>query len=168
VDKVLVQSYKTPFGELQLGSYAGALCLCDWRRRLKQASIYKRISSRLGSSFQEGSSPVIESAKDQLESYFARQIQRFELPLLTLGTDFQKSVWQALIEVPYGATSSYADLARSIGKPEAVRAVASANGANALSLFIPCHRIIGSDGALVGYAGGLAAKRRLLSLEQAH
>ena len=82
-----------------------------------------------------------------------------------VGTDFQKSVWEALMNIPYGKTVSYLELSQNIGKPKAVRAVANANGANALSLFIPCHRIIGKDGSLTGYAGGLEIKKKLLELE---
>jgi len=100
------------------------------------------------------------------EEYFASKRTQFEIPLLLLGTDFQKLVWNALIEVPYGETASYLELAKSISKPKAVRAVATANGANAISILVPCHRIIGSNGDLVGYAGGLSTKKKLLELER--
>ena len=90
----------------------------------------------------------------------------FDLPLLTVGTPFQRAVWELLTEIPFGGTRSYAWLAAQLGHPRAVRAVAAANRANALSIFIPCHRVVGSDGSLTGYAGGLAAKRLLLGLEQ--
>ncbi|HIP27800.1 MAG TPA: methylated-DNA--[protein]-cysteine S-methyltransferase, partial [Sulfurovum sp.] len=86
-------------------------------------------------------------------------------PLLMVGTDFQRSVWDGLIKIPYGTTASYLELSKNIDNEKAVRAVASANGANAISILIPCHRIIGSNGDLVGYAGGLSAKKKLLELE---
>jgi methylated-DNA-[protein]-cysteine S-methyltransferase len=100
-----------------------------------------------------------------LDEYFRAERKRFELPLLLVGSDFQKRVWDALLGVAYGETSSYLGLAEKVGNKSAVRAVASANGANAISIIVPCHRIIGSKGELVGYAGGLRAKERLLALE---
>ena len=89
----------------------------------------------------------------------------FDIPLLFIGTEFQKNVWHKLLEIPYGKTVSYGELAKLLGIPKAVRAVANANGANAISIFAPCHRVIGSDHSLTGYGGGLAAKRLLLDLE---
>jgi methylated-DNA-[protein]-cysteine S-methyltransferase len=101
----------------------------------------------------------------QLKAYFSGTRKIFNIPLLMVGTEFQKSVWEGLIKIPYGTTTSYLELSKNIGNEKAVRAVASANGANAISILIPCHRIIGSDGSLVGYAGGLPAKKKLLTLE---
>ena len=109
---------------------------------------------------------VLDRAVRQLDEYFAAQRRVFDVPLLTVGTPFQRAVWELLTEIPFGGTRSYAWLAAQLGHPRAVRAVAAANRANALSIFIPCHRVVGSDGSLTGYAGGLAAKRLLLGLEQ--
>lgn len=109
---------------------------------------------------------VLDCAARQLDEYFAGRRRVFDLPLLTVGTPFQRAVWELLTEIPFGETRSYAWLAAQLGHPRAVRAVAAANRANALSIFIPCHRVVGSDGSLTGYAGGLAAKRLLLGLEQ--
>ena len=117
--------------------------------------------------FEEGSSAVIEAAMEQLTAYFEGRRQGFELPVRTVGTAFQQRVWRALTEVHYGHTVTYRELTGRVAEATAIRAVASANGANALSIIIPCHRVIGSNGELVGYAGGLAAKRRLLALEDA-
>ena len=100
-----------------------------------------------------------------MDEYFAGKRKAFDLPLLFVGTDFQKSVWDALLDVPFGATQSYAWLAEKIGNPKAVRAVGMANGANSISIFAPCHRIIGSNRSLTGYGGGLETKRFLLDLE---
>jgi methylated-DNA-[protein]-cysteine S-methyltransferase len=105
-------------------------------------------------------------ARMQLEEYFAGTRQHFELPLHPLGTPFQLSVWQALAGIPYGATISYGELARRIDNPQAVRAVGAANGRNPLPIVLPCHRVIGGDGSLTGFGGGLPTKRFLLSLEQ--
>jgi methylated-DNA-[protein]-cysteine S-methyltransferase len=104
----------------------------------------------------------------QLDEYFAGARQQFELPLHPSGTPFQLEVWGALLAIPYGETTSYADIARRIRRPRAVRAVGAANGANPLSIIVPCHRVIGSHGALVGYGGGLPAKRWLLAHERRH
>lgn len=109
---------------------------------------------------------VLDHAARQLDEYFAGRRRVFDLPLLTVGTPFQRAVWELLTEIPFGETRSYAWLAAQLGHPRAVRAVAAANCANALSIFIPCHRVVGSNGSLTGYAGGLAAKRLLLGLEQ--
>jgi methylated-DNA-[protein]-cysteine S-methyltransferase len=103
----------------------------------------------------------------QLEEYFSGRRRRFDLPLDLRGTDFQKRCWQELLEIPYGETRSYAQIARAIGNPQAVRAVGLANGQNPIAIIVPCHRVIGSDGSLTGYGGGLEAKRKLLELEGA-
>ena len=132
-----------------------------------RAAIDARIQRGLAATFKEGSSPLIERAMAQLTAYFEGRRECFELPVRTVGTAFQQRVWSALAEVRYGHTVTYAGLTGRIAEATAIRAVASANGANALSIIIPCHRVIGSDGELVGYAGGLAAKRRLLALEGA-
>jgi methylated-DNA-[protein]-cysteine S-methyltransferase len=113
----------------------------------------------------ESAAPFAEAVR-QLDAYFAGTLRRFDLPLAPAGTPFQREVWQALREIPYGETVSYGELARRIGRPSAVRAVGAANGQNPLSIVIPCHRVIGSDGRLVGYGGGLPAKSALLELER--
>lgn len=101
----------------------------------------------------------------QLKSYFAGELRNFELPLLPEGTYFQKSVWTELRNIPYGETVSYQELAKRVGKPKAARAVGAANGANPIPIIIPCHRVIGGDGSLTGFGGGLPLKRKLLELE---
>jgi methylated-DNA-[protein]-cysteine S-methyltransferase len=101
----------------------------------------------------------------QLRAYFAGKRKTFELPLLFEGTDFQKRVWTALCSIPYGETISYKQLAERIGNPKAVRAVGAANGANPIPIIVPCHRVIGNDGSLTGFGGGLPLKKRLLELE---
>ncbi len=107
----------------------------------------------------------LRDATRQIEEYFARRRRSFELRVEPRGTDFQMSVWNALREIPYGATISYGELARRIGRPGAFRAVGLANGANPIPIVIPCHRVIGADGSLTGYGGGLERKRLLLDLE---
>ena len=109
--------------------------------------------------------PVLSEAVRQLHAYAAGLLREFTLPLDMQGTEFQLRVWRALLDIPYGETWSYRDVAARIGVPQAVRAVGAANGANPLPIVVPCHRVIGSNGKLVGYGGGLALKRRLLALE---
>jgi methylated-DNA-[protein]-cysteine S-methyltransferase len=109
--------------------------------------------------------PVLARARRQLAEYFERRRRAFELPLDAQGTAFQRAVWKAIAGVPYGETISYAELARRAGHPGAVRAVAAATGRNPIGIIVPCHRIVGSDGSLTGYAAGLARKRALLALE---
>lgn len=108
---------------------------------------------------------ILEGARRQLEEYFAGERTTFALPLAPRGTDFQRRVWSALARIPYGTTTTYAEIAKAIGAPRAVRAVGAANGRNPLSIVVPCHRVIGRDGTLTGYAGGVERKRRLLELE---
>ena len=166
MNQIAIQFYKTRIGDLILGSFDEKLCLLDFRYRKMRKTVDTRIQKGLNASFAEYSSVVITEAKTQIDEYLSGDRKEFSLPLLMVGTDFQKSVWHSLMKVPYGATASYLQLAQDIGNEKSVRAVASANGANAIALIIPCHRIIGSDGQLVGYGGGLSVKQRLLRLEQ--
>ena len=110
---------------------------------------------------------AIESAIAQIDEYFAGKRKSFELPLAPDGTEFQRQVWDALTKLRFGETATYAQLAHRIGNPKAVRAVGAANGRNPISIIVPCHRVIGADGSLIGYAGGLARKKALLELETA-
>ena len=150
-----------------LGSFGERLCLCDWLTEKHHVKVLNRLRRALDVEFVEGISPVIENAVSQLNEYFAGKRHEFSIPLLFVGTDFQKDVWNALRNIPYGSTVSYGFLASQIGRPSSVRAVANANGANSISIFAPCHRVIGSDNSLTGYGGGLPAKQFLLKLEKA-
>ena len=168
---ILKHYYQSPYGELIIGSIDNKLCLCDWRYRRMRQSIDKRLESYLHATFDEVKAKdctIIQQTISQLTEYFTKKRQSFDIPLLFCGTDFQQKIWRALITVPYGTTSTYAKLAQRINNPKAIRAVANANGANALSIIVPCHRIIGSNGELLGYAGGLNAKKKLLNLEAIH
>lgn len=139
--------------------------MCDWQVEKHRDHVDRRLERVLQAGFVEGMSEVIAKAVRQLDEYFARKRQTFDVPLLFVGTEFQKSVWNELLNVPFGTTVSYGEMAERIGMPKAVRAVANANGANSLSIFAPCHRVIGSDRSLTGYGGGLPAKKFLLELE---
>ncbi|MBN1647841.1 MAG: methylated-DNA--[protein]-cysteine S-methyltransferase [Spirochaetales bacterium] len=163
---ILITYFDSPAGELILGSYGERLCLCDWRNRKMRDSIDGRIQKILGCAYRNGGSAVTEQAVTELNEYFAGKRRDFSVSIQTAGTVFQKKIWDLLLTVPYGTTTTYGALAKKAGNAAAVRAVAAANGANALSIFIPCHRIIASGGT-GGYAGGITAKRKLLALENA-
>lgn len=166
-DTIRIQNYHSPCGVLMLGSYGDKLCLCDWQNEERRKLIDGRIQKGLQTGYVIGESEVIGKAIAQLDEYFDRKRDVFDIPLLFVGTDFQKTVWNELLNIPYGTTESYASLSQRLGNPKAIRAVASANGANAISIFVPCHRVIGSNRKLTGYAGGLPAKQLLLELEAA-
>lgn len=162
---VITTTYACEAGDLRLGDHEGRLCLCDWIDSPHAPAVARRIERRLGK-LSEGSSPLLDEARRQLDEYFSGRRREFDIETLTAGTPFQQSVWSALREVDYGTTLTYGELAARIGCPTGVRAVAAAVGANAISIIIPCHRIVGSDGSLTGYAGGLHAKALLLCLER--
>ena len=166
MNQINIQYYKTKIGEIIAGSFDGRLCLLDFRYGKMRKTVDHRIQKGLNAEFAEQDDKILEKTRTQMDEYLDGTRKEFTIPLLTIGTDFQKSVWDALMKVPYGTTSSYLQLARNINNEKAVRAVASANGANAIAVIIPCHRIIGSNGQLVGYGGGLPVKKRLLMLEQ--
>lgn len=161
-----IHYYQSPVGELIMGDFNNQLCLCDWRYRKMRNEIDNRILKGLQAEFSEEKTPLLIETQNQIEAYFNKKRTTFDLPLLLVGTDFQQSVWRALQQVEYGKTQTYLGLSKQLNNPKAIRAVASANGANAISIIIPCHRIIGSNQELVGYAGGLSAKQKLLAIEQ--
>lgn len=165
MNQIAIQYYTSEIGELIIGSFDNKLCLLDFRHRKTRAAVDNRIKRGLKAEFVEKQTEIIEITKKQIGEYLAGTRRVFDIPLLMAGTEFQKSVWSTLMQFPYGATATYLQVAQEINNEKAVRAVANATGANALGLIVPCHRIIGSNGKLVGYAGGLAVKQRLLELE---
>jgi methylated-DNA-[protein]-cysteine S-methyltransferase len=153
--------YKTitsPVGRLKLVASDSGLAAILWEH-----DDPKRV--RLGDLMEDPSHPILRQAEQQLSEYFAGERQAFTVDLDMQGTAFQKKVWAALLMIPFGETRTYADIARQVGNPKACRAVGAANGRNPVSIIAPCHRAIGSDGSLTGFAGGLDAKRYLLTLE---
>lgn len=149
----------SPVGALKLVAHDHALVAVMWDNE-----DHKRV--RLAELVENQQHPMLHQVKQQLKEYFAGQRQQFDLPLDFQGTAFQQQVWQALLQIPYGETRSYKQIAFQLGNEKAVRAVGAANGKNPISIIAPCHRVIGSGGALVGFAGGLDKKQILLSLEQ--
>src|SRR3989454_402522 len=149
---------ESPVGKLKLVASEKALVAVLWEQERPD-----RV--RLDTPKLDQHHPILLKAERQLREYFAGERTQFELPLEPRGNEFQKKVWRALREIPFGKTRSYLDLAKAIGSPKASRAVGAANGKNPLSIVVPCHRVVGTDGALTGFAGGLQAKAALLALE---
>lgn len=148
------QCVDTPLGLLRLVSDGKRLLAIEFE-------------GRHGQPCDDGSDPALAACAAQLSEYFAGERRAFDLPLAPAGTAFQRRVRAALLQIPYGELRSYREIARAIGQPNAVRAVGAANGRNPLPIVVPCHRVVGSDGSLTGFAGGLEVKRRLLELEGA-
>jgi len=169
MNRVKLQRHRTGIGELVLGACDGRLCLLSFGDGDTGGEANDMLRRRLNAVImEEEDDDVLALTRRQIDEYLAGRRRRFEVPLLMLGTEFQKSVWNALMQVPYGTTASYIQIARAIGNAKAVRAVGNACKANPIGIIVPCHRIIGSKGRLVGYGGGLSMKERLLSLEQRH
>ncbi len=164
-EKITIKYFTSPFGELIVGSYENRLCLLDWRYRKMRERIDARIQEGLGVGYALGESDIIERTIREIGEYATGDRRCFDIPLYLVGTDFEKQVWEALQNIEFGSTLSYLELSRKIGNEKALRAVGAANGANAISIIVPCHRIVGSRGELVGYAGGLSAKKKLLKQE---
>lgn len=161
-----IQPYYSPCGEIVLASVGDELCLCDWSGKPCAERNKRRLARYLNTYFKAETNAILEEVKRQLNEYFAGTRRAFDIPLRTVGTDFQQQVWNALLSIPYGETRSYKEIATSIGKPQSIRAVAGAIGANGISILIPCHRVVGSNHSLTGFAGGLQAKQALLNLEK--
>ena len=150
---------ESPIGELLLVSDGKNLIRVSMNRQKHAAEIEKDW-------MEKSDIPVLKLAVEQLKSYFAGLLNDFDLPIAFRGTDFQKKVWRELTKSPYGQTISYGELARRVGSPKASRAVGLANGKNPIAIVVPCHRVIGANGTLTGYGGGLPRKKKLLELEQ--
>ncbi|PKO19161.1 MAG: cysteine methyltransferase [Chloroflexi bacterium HGW-Chloroflexi-10] len=157
----------SPFGPLMAAASDTGICLLEFGDRRMLETQFERLKKYFQAEITPGEHPYLETLNRQLEEYFLGQRQKFNVPLDFRGTVFQEMVWKALLTIPYGKTISYKQLAEKIGKPAAVRAVANANGDNRIAILIPCHRVIGSDGTLTGYGGGLWRKQFLLELEGA-
>jgi len=162
-----VSRFVTPLGPMLAGATGDQLALLEFVDRRALPTQVRRIRKGLGAVFVPGRNALVDRAAHQVLEYFEGERRDFDLPLAMPGSGFQREVWDALLEIPYGQTRSYGDMARSLGRPSAVRAVGRANGLNALAIVVPCHRVVGADGRLVGYGGGLWRKQRLLEIERA-
>lgn len=162
---VMTTRLATPLGPLLAGAMPAGLCLLEFTDEGRLDLQLRRLRQYLPAPLEPGDSPFFAPLRQELAEYFAGRRREFSLPLLLLGTPFQCCVWAGLQAIPYGATRSYQAQAAALGQPQAVRAVAAANGANRIAILIPCHRVIGKDGKLTGYGGGLWRKEYLLHLE---
>ncbi|MBX2850305.1 MAG: methylated-DNA--[protein]-cysteine S-methyltransferase [Phycisphaeraceae bacterium] len=152
-------TYDSPIGPLLLIGRGEALCGLHFPEG--------RYPVMIETDWFEDAEPFADTCR-QLDAYFAGELERFDLPLAPSGTDFQLHVWEQLRRIPFGQTISYGELARRVGDPNASRAVGAANGRNPISIIVPCHRVIGADGSLTGFGGGIETKRHLLEHEQQH
>ncbi|MGO8694890.1 MAG: bifunctional transcriptional activator/DNA repair enzyme AdaA [Rectinemataceae bacterium] len=166
-DFVRMSWIDSPLGPLIAGATERGVCLLEFSDRRMLETQARILRSRLGLPVAPGTSPHIVQLETELAEYFAGKRKGFEVSIFEPGTTFQERVWQALRQIPFGETISYAALAQAIGEPKSVRAVANANGYNRIAIVVPCHRVIGADGGLGGYGGGIWRKQRLLELEGA-
>ncbi|MHA1540615.1 MAG: methylated-DNA--[protein]-cysteine S-methyltransferase [Alphaproteobacteria bacterium] len=162
---IKIQHHKTKNGELILGSFNNQIVLVDFLYRKMRSRVDSRIQNGLNAIFKIQKCEILDKTKEQISEYFSGERKQFDLPVLTVGTDFQKLVWSELLKIKYGETISYLGLAERIGNKKAVRAVANANGANSIGFIIPCHRVIETNGGIGGYGGGVLLKKRLLEME---
>ncbi len=162
---IRVDRFTTPLGPMLVGATDSRLCLLEFVDRHMLPTQIQRLRRRLGAVFVPDRDDIIDQTEREIGDYFEGRRRDFTVPIVTPGTEFQEAVWSALGRIPYGQTVSYRDLAEEVGRPGAVRAVGTTNGLNALAIIVPCHRVIGADGKLVGYGGGLWRKKRLLELE---
>ena len=164
-EPLLIDWLDTPYGPMISICDEAALYLLEFTTRKNLDRQVRRISQKNGRAILPGRTKITDQIQAELAAYFKGKLTEFQTPLALTGTDFQKSTWQALLDIPYGQTRSYADLAIAIGNPAAVRAVAGSNANNALALIVPCHRVINTGGGLGGYAGGIDVKQKLLNME---
>ncbi len=165
---ILVKHIDTPVGKMRIGASDEGICLFDFQYRKSIDTIMKRIETLSGQQFAEGEHPHFKVLEQQIGEYFLGTRKEFDLPLNLVGTPFQKRVWEGLLTIPYGETRSYKQQSIFLGDEKAIRAVAGANGENGIAIIIPCHRVIGANGSLTGYGGGLHRKKWLLDHEWKH
>ncbi len=167
LEKIIdLQRIETPLGTMISCADENGICLLEYSDRKSFSKELQEISKFLKANIIPGNNPHFQTLKTELQEYFAGKRKEFTVPLSMVGTDFQKQVWEILRSIPYGTTISYQQQANLLGNPKAVRAVANANGLNKISIIIPCHRVIGANGTLTGYGGGIWRKQKLLELEK--
>lgn len=163
---VNIQRFNTPLGTMIAGATENKLCILEFTDRRMLETELKQLTKLLNAKFIQSSNVVIEKTKKQIEEYFEGKRKNFDIELLTPGSEFQNKVWNALMDIPFGKTISYKQQSINMKIPKSVRAVANANGQNRIAIIIPCHRVIGENGKLTGYGGGLWRKERLINLEK--
>lgn len=159
--------YDSPMGPLLLGASERGVCLLEFANPDRQSREIAELEAAFGAGFEEGTNPHLDRLAYELDGYFAGRVTAFTVALDTPGTDWQRRVWAALVQIPCGGMTTYGELAAKLDSPGAARAVGLANGQNRVAIVVPCHRVIGAGGTLVGYGGGVERKRWLLDHEQA-
>jgi AraC family transcriptional regulator, regulatory protein of adaptative response / methylated-DNA-[protein]-cysteine methyltransferase len=162
---ILTQTIDTPIGLMVAGAVKDGICLLEFTDRKMLNTEYKIIRKYLSSEIADGNNDLLNDLRSELSEYFSGRRKEFSVPLVFTGTDFQKSVWNALVRIPYGSTRTYGEQSALLGNALSVRAVAGANGMNKISIIVPCHRVIGENGNLTGYGGGLWRKKWLIEHE---
>jgi AraC family transcriptional regulator of adaptative response/methylated-DNA-[protein]-cysteine methyltransferase len=165
-EMIKITKIETPLGEMVAGATDEGVCLLEFTDRRMLPTEYKDLVRLLKTTMEDGENRHLKTLKEQLEEYFDGKRKEFTVSLVTPGTEFQQAVWKELQNTHYGSTRSYQEQAIALNRPDSVRAVANANGMNRISIVIPCHRVIGSDGRLTGYGGGLKRKKWLLDHEK--
>jgi AraC family transcriptional regulator of adaptative response/methylated-DNA-[protein]-cysteine methyltransferase len=160
-----IKRIETPLGTMFLGATEQGVCLVEFTDRKILETELKALAKTFNAVVIEGGNKFFAELEKQLSEYFAGKRKQFDIPLVTPGTEFQQSVWKELMNIPYGSTRSYKQQSIALKKPEAIRAVAHANGMNRIAIIIPCHRVIGDNGSMTGYGGGIWRKQWLLELE---
>ncbi len=164
-NEIVTCKFDSPLGEMIGGTTGEGICLLEWVDRGGEERIFARLEKRQKMSAIAGTHPHLDELQRQVRAFFDRSLTEFDLPLDLKGTPFERQVWNQLLAIPYGETRSYGETAAALDKPGAARAVGRANGANYVSIIVPCHRVIEANGSLRGYGGGLDRKRYLLDLE---
>ncbi len=163
---ILTAIINTPLGEMVAGVTAEGLCLLEFTDKARYKKIIDNLCIIFKTGYHAGENSHTREARKEIEEYFKGVRREFDVPLVIEGTEFQECVWKELLKIPFGSTRSYRELAEAIDKPGSVRAVAGANGINRIAIIIPCHRVIGADGSLTGYTGGLTRKKWLIDHER--
>jgi AraC family transcriptional regulator, regulatory protein of adaptative response / methylated-DNA-[protein]-cysteine methyltransferase len=163
---IKITKIETPLGEMVAGATDEGICLLEFHDRKILPAEYEDLTQLLNTTIEEGENKHLLALRKQLKEYFQGRRKEFEIPLVTPGTSFQQSVWKELQKIQFGSTRSYMEQANALNSPESVRAIANANGMNRIAILIPCHRVIGANGRLTGYGGGLTRKKWLLDHEK--
>lgn len=157
---------QTPLGNMDAMATNEGICLLEFHKRKELQSEIETLKTHFKAEVLPEENEHLKTLKKELKEYFEKRRQTFSVPIIFQGTEFQQKVWTALLDIPFGETRTYTEQTAVLGDPKAIRAVASANGRNKMSIIVPCHRVIGANGSLTGYAGGLENKRFLLNLER--
>ena len=163
---ITTRRIETPLGILTGAAVDHGICMLEYSDNHRDSNRLEKLQSRLGIGIIKSNHPFLDQLENELKEYFDNKRKEFDVPLVLMGTNFQEKVWEALRNIPYGSTISYMELANRLGNKLVIRAAGRANGQNPLAIVVPCHRVLGANGSLVGYGGGIWRKRFLINLER--